>query len=52
MNRNELFRLKYYFLWLIVLFSGFIYAGLTGRRILGSDSQKWAPEQHAKGYHK
>jgi hypothetical protein len=50
--KRDLLKLKYYLLFLALALGVFVYAGLTGRRYLGSDSSKWAPSGQQQRYHK
>jgi hypothetical protein len=49
--KRDLLKLKYYLLFLALALGVFVYAGLTGRRYIGSDSSKWTPSGQQR-YHK
>jgi hypothetical protein len=49
--RKDLLKLKYFILLLVLSLGLFVYASLSGRRYIGSDSSKWSPQEQG-GYHK
>jgi hypothetical protein len=50
-KKSDLQRIKYYLVFLGLAAILFVYAGVTGWKIFGTDSEKWSPK-HEKGYHK
>jgi hypothetical protein len=50
-KKSDLYRVKYYLVFLGMLLVMFVYAGVTGWKILGTESEKWSPKEE-KGYHK
>jgi len=48
----EIHRLKYYILFMAVCICVYTYAGLTGWKYTGTNSEKWAPDGQSRHYHK
>lgn len=51
MNKQGLYRIKYYLIILGTVTVVYIYAGLSGWKIFGTNTEQWTPEEQ-KGYHK